>query len=131
MGRLSIQTRTLLVVAPLVLFVAGCTTAPTPFEVWRAQHDKAADEWQEAAVKESEFVSKRADDLNPGMTPQEAQATLYRGVLTDAGFTSVSSTAGADGRVDVCRAVVFGGYPDVWLTFYNGKLQSWTVIPQS
>ena len=102
-----------------------------PKELGQEAHDRAAKEWQEAALKESEFVSKRADNLHAGMTLKEASAVLYRGVLTGEAFGFVSSTAGANGKLEVYRTTCLGGYPDVWLTFYNGKLQSWTVMPQT
>ena len=133
MEKVSIRSLLLHRTVPFVLLLAGCSTTPTrptAFETWRAANDKAANEFQEAAIKESEFVSKRADNLRVGMTPQEADTVLYRGVLIGAGFDLISSTTGSDSKLEVYRTIVFGGYPDVWLTFYNGKLQTWTVMPQ-
>jgi len=72
-------------------------------------------------------VAARADNLSVGMTLKDATTTLDP--KEEVGLALVSSTTGADGKLDVYRTTVLGGYPDVWLTFYNGELKSWTVMP--
>jgi len=103
----------------MLIFMNGCLTSPP-----ESAEDKAAKLAQQQALDDSPNASARAERLKEGMTPNDAQSTLQWQLIL------VSSTNGAMGKCETYKTDVWGGYPNVWLTFYNGALQTWTVIPQ-
>jgi len=105
--------------ASLSLLLSGCLT---PLQ--ETPEDKAVRLEQEKMYEQSSHVAERAAYLVDGMTQAEAETVLNWPLKLESQGTMGGNTT------TLCNTDVIGGYPNVYLTFYDGKLSSWTIIPQ-
>jgi hypothetical protein len=115
-------------ISPLfIIFVlAGCETAQQKeFEKQQAESDAKAAAFQQQEEEDSSHVAEKAANLQKGMNKQAVESTL------NWPLTMVSSTTNGETKLDQYKTDVTNGFPNVWLTFFNGALDSWTIVPQN